>query len=186
MLCSRPSAKDIRWPRGGSNDVDDDSLSPKVGCMGQVKRNNRVVGFPTPGSRSFPVSTSRHTSKQTRVVKRMFSSKCLASASVSKQAVPPELSSCRAARSSARRTESRRIICKEEKVATPAALVSVIDMDPPLPVTRMSSKDMEREGGNLWKRRSGGMGLKRLELTSSNAAVLSHLDKGDKSWLSQA
>ncbi|XP_010672091.2 uncharacterized protein LOC104888711 [Beta vulgaris subsp. vulgaris] len=30
-----------------SSTVSEDPLSPKVGCMGQVKRNNKVVGFPS-------------------------------------------------------------------------------------------------------------------------------------------
>ncbi|KAI4320626.1 hypothetical protein MLD38_034085 [Melastoma candidum] len=133
--------------------------------MGQVKGNNQAdgaaQGFPYPQDATLlRAPGSRGCSLQ----------KCLTSASVSKQAVKPEFSSCRAARGSTRGTESKRIACDKEKSGT-AALVSVINMDPPLPATRRSAEDMDKEDGNLWKRRSGGMmGLKRLELTS-NAAL---------------
>lgn len=51
MLCSSSSNKQVKLSHrrcsSSSSTLSEDPSSPKVGCMGQVKRNNKVVGFPT-------------------------------------------------------------------------------------------------------------------------------------------
>ncbi|XP_021748040.1 probable serine/threonine-protein kinase dyrk1 [Chenopodium quinoa] len=54
MLCSSSTKQVIKLSHrrnastssSSSSTVSDEPLSPRVGCMGQVKRNNKVVGFP--------------------------------------------------------------------------------------------------------------------------------------------
>ncbi|KAL2893010.1 putative glucan 1 3-beta-glucosidase A [Bienertia sinuspersici] len=57
MLCSSSTKQVIKLSvshrrnsstsSSSSSTVSEDPLSPRVGCMGQVKRNNKVVGFPS-------------------------------------------------------------------------------------------------------------------------------------------
>ncbi|KAI4380934.1 hypothetical protein MLD38_007064 [Melastoma candidum] len=74
MLCSRSSFKDVKWvDEVGSypSRDEDEPLSPKVGYMGQVKRNGRVIGFPTSNSRT-PIGARAGGGKHSKL-QRMFS-----------------------------------------------------------------------------------------------------------------
>ncbi|KAF8030392.1 hypothetical protein BT93_E2739 [Corymbia citriodora subsp. variegata] len=175
MLCSRPSIKDAKLPQCNDKDrstsFSDDPMSPKVGCMGQVKRNNRVVGFPTPNKLiaiAAKGNVNNSLNKYTKL-KRLFSSKgLLASATTS----PAATGSCRGRR----QKESNGCAGAKKKCEKienfVSSSVSILDMDPPLPVIKKVSKpaaeggDGEAGGGDssLWKRRLGGVALKSLEL----------------------
>ncbi|KAJ6335608.1 hypothetical protein OIU78_012264 [Salix suchowensis] len=120
MLCSRPAIKDVTVPKWDDRPMSissADPLSPKIGCMGQVKRNNKIVGFPTPN-------------------KLTIATKKTSTANVSGAKIDDS---------------------KESSVS-----VSIENMDPPLPVVKRPTKD--GEANSLWKRRSGGLGLKNLQL----------------------
>lgn len=49
MLCSSAAAKEVNVPssRRRSSASSEEPSSPRVGCMGQVKRTNKVVAFPS-------------------------------------------------------------------------------------------------------------------------------------------
>lgn len=173
MLCSKPSIKDVKLPKWNDEDrsasFSDDPMSPKVGCMGQVKRSNRVVGFPTPNKLiaiAAKANVNNSLNKYAKL-KRLFSSKSLL---ISVAAV----GSCRG------RRQKESYGCagskkKCEKIENSvSSSVSILDMDPPLPVIKKVSKPATEGGGrddsggggdsSLWKRRSGGVALKGLEL----------------------
>ncbi|KAI4320504.1 hypothetical protein MLD38_033979 [Melastoma candidum] len=165
LLCSRSSFKDVKWiDEAGSNPSrdNDEPLSPKVGCMGQVKRNNRVIGFPTPNGR-IPVG-ARAEERKCSKLKRMFSVSAVA------KPATPVIYTCRAAGRSTSARTSGKIDREKEK----GVIVSVVNIDPPRPVTRKGKKDGdaardgEEDRGSLWKRRSGGrIDLKKLELQNT-------------------
>ncbi|KAI4389136.1 hypothetical protein MLD38_001393 [Melastoma candidum] len=165
MLCSRSSFKDVKWvDEVGiySSRDEDEPLSPKVGCMGQVKRNSRVIGFPTPNSRT-PVGARAGGGKYSKL-KRMFSAAAVA------MPASPAVNRCRAAGRSAAERTSGTIYREKEK----GVIVSIVNMDPPRPVTRKVKKDGDAAGdgegdrGSLWKRRSDGrMDLKKLEIQNT-------------------
>ncbi|KAG5250917.1 Lysine-specific demethylase rbr [Salix suchowensis] len=146
MLCSRPAIKDVTVPKWDDRPMSissADPLSPKIGCMGQVKRNNKIVGFPTPNK--LTIAT-----KKTKI----FSGKNLTSAAAS------------IATSTAHRR--RKVVvngasgAKIDDSKESSVSVSIENMDPPLPVVKRPTKD--GEANSLWKRRSGGLGLKNLQL----------------------
>ncbi|KAL3736645.1 hypothetical protein ACJRO7_025567 [Eucalyptus globulus] len=180
MLCSRPSIRDVKLPKWNDKDrsasFSDDPMSPKVGCMGQVKRNNRVVGFPTPNKLIAITAKANVNNSLNKYVKlkRLFSSKgLLASATTSPAAAAPataagccrgrmqkESNGCAGAKKKCEKTEN-----------FVGSSVSILDMDPPLPVIKKASKPAADGGGgdgggdsSLWKRRLGGAALKGLEL----------------------
>ncbi|XP_060192376.1 uncharacterized protein LOC132621913 isoform X2 [Lycium barbarum] len=85
MLC-KLSIKDVKLQNtknpSSSNNISSDNnepCSPKVSCMGQVKRNNRVTGFPTPITG--PVNPKVKYPK----IKKLFSGKNRSSVTVVKE-----------------------------------------------------------------------------------------------------
>ncbi|XP_047324447.1 uncharacterized protein LOC124927977 [Impatiens glandulifera] len=148
ILCSRSSIKDVRlpkWQRKSSQT--DPNSSPKVGCMGQVKRSNRVIGFPIPYLLSSSSSSIASNVKYEKL-KRIFSGK----------SVP----------NGERKVQSARETIHNVKIGrncAPAAAppVNVCEMDPPLPVVILKKEEIgSEEDVSLWKRRSGGIALKSL------------------------
>ncbi|GER27465.1 hypothetical protein STAS_03171 [Striga asiatica] len=133
---SRPAA-------GGS-----EPNSPKVSCMGQVKRNNRVIGYPAAAK---PTNANRNRAGKTHL-----------------PAAAGGRRSCRISREATAAKNSRgprkTVDFDRDDVAV---VVDVSEMDPPLPVVRRAAAP---PGGgrvevNLWGRRFGGTGgLKRLDL----------------------
>ncbi|XP_011027630.1 PREDICTED: uncharacterized protein LOC105127869 [Populus euphratica] len=159
MLCSRPTIKDVTLPKWEDRSMSissSDPLSPKIGCMGQVKRNNKIVGFPT--SNKFTVTTKNNGAnvKYSRL-KRIFSGKNLTSATIS------------IATSTAYRRREVMMNCasgaKIDDTKENSVSVSIENMDPPLPVVkRVHQPTEDGEANSLWKRRSGGLALKNLQL----------------------
>ncbi|KAJ6685478.1 MYOTUBULARIN-LIKE PROTEIN [Salix purpurea] len=157
MLCSRPAIKDVTVPKWDDRPVSissADPLSPKIGCMGQVKRNNKIVGFPTPNKLTIATTKTSTANVRYSKLKRIFSGKNLTSAAAS------------IATSTAHRR--RKVVvngasgAKIDDSKESSVSVSIENMDPPLPVVKRPTKDVE--ANSLWKRRSGGLGLKNLQL----------------------
>ncbi|KAJ0087324.1 hypothetical protein Patl1_08442 [Pistacia atlantica] len=153
MLCSRPSIKDVALPKweDRSTSVSNDPLSPKIGCMGQVKRTNKIVGFPT--SHKLTLSTKTNNSNNNVKyfkLKKLFSGKNL-TANTNITATTTTTTCCR-----------RREV---EDVKESDVYINIVEMDPPLPVIKKVAKpDDKGDENSLWKRRSGGGALKSLQL----------------------
>ncbi|XP_054794158.1 uncharacterized protein LOC129299719 [Prosopis cineraria] len=157
MLCSRPSIKDVSLPRWRDPpaSVSDDPSSPRIGCMGQVKRNNKIVGFPT-SHRLTNTSMSPAAIGKYSKLKRLFSGK---SSSATPATVTAASTTC------GRRVQvSNADRFRNENEAS--AALSIENMDPPLPVIKrvQRSSEEESQADSLWKRRSGGVALKSLQL----------------------
>lgn len=151
MLCSRPSIKEVQVPNNVSS-FSSDSVSPRISCMGQVKRNNKVAGFPI-------TSQTNNTSNNIKYskLKKLFSSKNLTVATPTKTATST-VTSCR---SRNRRSQVSNV--KQDHCVT--TTINLVDLDPPLPVIKRVQKSPQQgEEGSLWKRRSGGIALEGLQL----------------------
>lgn len=154
MLCSRPSLKDVSLPRWRDRTASfsADPSSPRIGCMGQVKRNNKIAGLPST-QKSNPTNTSSAIVKYSKLTK-IFSAKNLSTATPD---TVPTVSSCKSQRQNVGRRNNRN--------ENYGGVVSIDDMDPPLPVIKQVQKTEEaRKADSLWKRRSGGVALKSLQL----------------------
>ncbi|KAG2709169.1 hypothetical protein I3760_05G226100 [Carya illinoinensis] len=172
ILCSRTSMKDVAiLPKWEDRSVSsDDPLSPKIGCMGQVKRNNRVVGFPTSqkltlttkhNANSSSSSNSNDSVKYSKLMK-LFSCKSLAATTTATTVTAPATTvRCRSRR---RVNMSGAIGRKSNHSSENRVSISIVDLDPPLPVIKRVQKPQGEEVDNLWKRRSGGVALKTLQL----------------------
>lgn len=184
MLCSRPSLKSVVIPRSGYSPDEADPLSPKIGCMGQVKKRNcRVFGLPTPyklagNSRVGAIKTNNMaiiscSQAKYSKLRKLFSSKSLlagtAAGSSPSSAVTTSMTSAAAAR---RRSVSKSCSFGSERGSIREA-VNMAEMDPPLPVVkrvRKPAEEEEEEGGSLWQRRFGGVAphLRSLEIQRNN------------------
>lgn len=164
LLCSRPSIKNVtRTAKLNQEDQQTDPLSPKISCIGQVKRSKKIVGLPTTTSSSVTPAAQHHYFK----LKRLFSGKNLTFSA-------PTTTTIKSIRGR---------IKKEEFDNKKTNVIDVADMDPPLPVIKL---DNDGGGGaghkaaeNLWKRRSGGGNcqLRNLQIQSST-----HLLKVTTVW----
>lgn len=165
MLCSRPSIRDVGLPRlrDPPASVSGDPLSPRIGCMGQVKRNNKIVGFPTSSRLTFTskTTTSPAFAKYSKL-KKLFSGKNLSTAAADTVTAAAFSGSTTCGRRVQASSNNNR--CRKENGGSET--VSIDNMDPPLPVIkRVSTKsEEEREVDSLWKRRSGGVALQSLQL----------------------
>ncbi|KAE8683571.1 hypothetical protein F3Y22_tig00111200pilonHSYRG00124 [Hibiscus syriacus] len=138
ILCSRPSIKDVSLPKWKDKS---EPLSPKISCMGQVTRSNRVVVCPA--SHKFSVTTKNDNGIKYFKLNKLFSGKNLTGTPVT--AATTTATSCR----------------REENSVS----VNIENMDPPLPVTKRVRKQGEKQDGDtLWERRSRGVVLKNLQL----------------------
>ncbi|XP_022955692.1 uncharacterized protein LOC111457614 [Cucurbita moschata] len=185
MLCSKPATKDCRPPRcdrDRSESFSGDPLSPRIGCMGQVKRNNRVAGLPI--SHRILITTKNENSPTAGYfkLKKFFSSKNLL-ASPSPSGTGTTRSTAVAAAAASVSTAGVNG-CRSRRRPTPAfgnkkkgvcengncESLSVVDLDPPLPVVRRVQKGGEERGEmeNLWKRRSGGIVLQGLQIQQTH------------------
>ncbi|KAJ4826546.1 hypothetical protein Tsubulata_043613 [Turnera subulata] len=179
MLCSRPSIKDVAGP-GISMSLSSDPLSPKISCMGQVKRNNKIVGLPTSSSSSssnkLTANLSTTASLRYSKLKKMFSPRNLSAATPpsSTKAASTTTSTCRrrdfASNGGTRHKnnidESSNVQRKIDESKVASVLISIDEMDPPLPVIKKVHKPAsgEEEQDSLWKRRSGGVTIRNLQL----------------------
>ncbi|GMH17435.1 hypothetical protein Nepgr_019276 [Nepenthes gracilis] len=148
MICSKPSIKDVRLSHRRSASLCDDPLSPRVGCTGQVMRNSKVIGFPTPTKPNF---TSKSTKSSTdcnnfmkyQKLKKFFSSKSLINS-------PTSFAVARAGANRTSKDDRNNDCCRGQRLVLGSAngskfstsdscesnLINVADLDPPLPVTR--------------------------------------------------
>ncbi|KAF1871719.1 hypothetical protein Lal_00020513 [Lupinus albus] len=166
LLCSRSPIKDVSLPRwrGSESSSFDDPLSPRISCMGQVKRNNKIAGIGFSNSHRLSLtsksttSTSSSTSpivKYSNNLKKLFSSKNLKSTTTPTPTTTiavSTISSC-----GSRKQRVPKIHSRGENIVS----ISIENMDPPLPVIKKVNK-LEEE--SIWQRRSGGHGIKSLQL----------------------
>ncbi|KAB2023845.1 hypothetical protein ERO13_D06G041600v2 [Gossypium hirsutum] len=171
LLCSKPSIKDVVLPKwkvvDRSASLSEDPLSPKISCMGQVKRNNKIVGFPvsyklstvTPknsSSSSFNSSTVKYFK-----LKKLFSGKNLTGSPAT--STTAATTGCRRKQVLINGTSKPKGDDGKENSGT----INIETMDPPLPVIKKGPKQGdERDGSDttLWQRRSRGVALERLQL----------------------
>lgn len=188
MLCSRTSIKDVALPRLEDRSASfskEDPLSPKIGCMGQVKRNNKIIGFPTTatshnnsnnnnkqlalinktGSNNFNVSDVKYFK-----LKRFFSAKNIATNSCNNNNTSCKASACRRRETNTLGVSiGPKAAAGNENKEREVCIINIAQMDPPLPVIKRVPKPAaEQEGdennNSLWKRRSNGGALKSLDL----------------------
>lgn len=181
MLCSRPSIKDVRLPsfESRSSSFSDDPVSPRIGCMGQVKRNNKVVGCPTPHRLTLPGLTTMTATTSNNVkyskLKRLFSGKNLNSSPRVNSNSNAAATTTTTTSTTARCGNRRRVVlnsangCSRHRHNSEhcsVSVINVVDLDPPLPVIKKPAQG--REVDSLWKRRSGGVALKGLQLQQTH------------------
>ncbi|XP_010277709.1 PREDICTED: uncharacterized protein LOC104612091 [Nelumbo nucifera] len=121
-------------------------VSPRVGCMGQIKRSNKVVGFP---GHSRSNNNNNNGKKKYLKLQKMFSSKDLISTTGSRRQMIVG--------------SSRDKFVDEEDYRS----IKMVDLDPPLPVIKRvpnAGGEDSNEVVSLWKRRCGGEALKGLEI----------------------
>ncbi|XP_044512063.1 uncharacterized protein LOC123230033 [Mangifera indica] len=159
MLCSRPSIKDAVLPKweDRSTSVSGDPLSPKISCMGQVKRTNKIVGFPTSHKLTISTKTNNNNNVKYFKLKKLFSGNNLtANTNIT------TTTCCRRKEMSLNGVSNKP---KVEDVKESDVCINIIEMDPPLPVIKKVAKpDDKGDENSLWKRRSGGGALKSLQL----------------------
>ncbi|WVY90999.1 hypothetical protein V8G54_036513 [Vigna mungo] len=150
MLCARPSSiKDVSLPQPGS--FSNDPLSPRIGCMGQVKRHNKITGLLT--TKTSTTTNIISPSLKYAKLKNLLSGKNLGTTTRPRGTqnsgnVP--------------RSHNKHMCNKRNENVVP---ISIENMDLPLPVIkRVQKPEEERQVDTLWKRRSGGAALKTLQL----------------------
>ncbi|KFK21890.1 hypothetical protein AALP_AAs60089U000500 [Arabis alpina] len=164
MLCSRPSIKNVTLPskshqedQSSSLQQKADPLSPKISCIGQVKRSNKIAGFPTTSTSTSIIPATHHRYFK---LKRLFSGKNLSFSA-------PATTTSTNNRSIRGRTR------KEEFDNKRIAVIDVAALDPPLPVVKKKHDGAagDKAVENLWKRRSGGGGcqLRSLQIHTNGA-----------------
>ncbi|CAN6542637.1 unnamed protein product [Malus baccata var. baccata] len=183
MLCSTPSIKDVSLPKSAS--VKDDPLSPRISCMGQVKRSNKVNGFPTPltthrlltfssnPNSKYNIISSPNNHLKYSMLKKLFSGKNLNNPNAAAAAT----TTTTATTNTTTRCSRRQVIVNSNNGGSGprinnghdcVANINLVDLDPPLPVIKRVHKkpaeEQEEEVNSLWKRRSGGVQLKGLQL----------------------
>ncbi|KAK2375734.1 hypothetical protein QL285_076604 [Trifolium repens] len=164
MLCSR-SIKDVSLPQCKNNlrSFSNDPLSPRISCMGQVKKNNHRISFI---AKSNTYSILSPIGKYS-ILKKLFSSKNLNTApttatSQSSCGIRPSRVSVNSGDLSRKYYNNQKGHRNNEKIVP----ISIENMDPPLPVIKRVRKlENENQVDSLWKRRSAGeAGLKNLQL----------------------
>ncbi|XP_004515663.1 uncharacterized protein [Cicer arietinum] len=175
MLCSRPTIKDVNLPRcrGNPSSTSNDPLSPKIGCMGQVKRNNKISGFPTSQCKLISFTNNKSSSTISPVVKysklkKLFSGKNLintpsttTSTTITKQ------------RGIINVTKKHQRCVRNENVVVD---IKIDELDPPLPVIKRVPKlDEGSKNDSLWKRRSGSsltsLQVQQIQIQPSNICL---------------
>ncbi|OIT04554.1 PREDICTED: uncharacterized protein LOC109224561 [Nicotiana attenuata] len=157
ILC-KLSIKDVKLQNpSSSGDNLNEPSSPKVSCMGQVKRNNKVIGFPTP-YRPTTSSTAISGPVNPRVkytkLKKLFSGKNF-TAGNNRELKTSVTVTVGGSRKSTINDKGRIIKGAVE-------VINVGELDPPLPVVKKVKPPPE--DGGLWKRRSGAVKLTSLQI----------------------
>lgn len=151
----RLSIKDVKLNTVPISGAAADPSSPRVSCMGQVKRNNRVTAAPT----SITAAAHHHHHHKHAKPRKIqyFSTKTLLPNPAT--AAPPAARkngsrSCRSNRDSRRSASSRTIYDQD----CHKAAVDISKMDPPLPVVKRAAAPPgnSRDEVNLWRRRFDG------------------------------
>ncbi|KAJ8762985.1 hypothetical protein K2173_023114 [Erythroxylum novogranatense] len=161
MLCSRPSIKDVALPKweDRSSSISKDPLSPKIGCMGQVKRSNRIVGLPSSNKLNITRRKDITTTVKYSKLKRIFSMKTPRNTA----ATPMTHANICTRRQAILRGASG---VKKDDGKENSFSVNIDQMDPPLPVVikKVQKPADGEEMNSLWNRRCGGAALKNLQL----------------------
>ncbi|KAL7155980.1 hypothetical protein ABFS83_03G112400 [Erythranthe nasuta] len=180
MFC-RLSVKDVKLNDHYRDPISSgEPSSPKVTCIGQVKRNNRVTGYPSAAAAT--VNHHHHHNKPPMIkINKLFSSKTqlLASTAAAKTSTSTSgggggrsgSRSCRIGREmrviNSRRRRVKTTDCDRDRDCVVAAeVVDIGRMDPPLPVVkRVAPPEV-----NIWKRRFNGVGLQieQIHLPNNN------------------
>ncbi|KAK7353134.1 hypothetical protein VNO80_18574 [Phaseolus coccineus] len=181
MLCSRPTIKEVTMPRfrDPSAPSANDPLSPRISCMGQVKRNNKIAGIPPSQRLTFPnkTNTSSPGPKYSKL-KKLFSGKnfIISTPRTTTAATATAISTCRSRQKVSDVPKNQKCL-KSENNHNVVCMMSIEDMDPPLPVVKRVPQLVEgKEFDSLWKRRSG-MGrpaLKSLQLQQIHHPRICH------------
>ncbi|XP_019180228.1 PREDICTED: uncharacterized protein LOC109175420 [Ipomoea nil] len=161
---SSPAAAAASTATATAASFSDDPSSPRVSCIGQVKRNNKVLGFPTP-HHNVVVPDHSYSFKNPNL-KRLFAGKSLTPTTVT-------AAGCRRASRNCTRRSSRKVNNKDSNSS--GGGVDINELDPPLPVVKKVQQPCGGGGeASLWKRRSGGGGLKSLQiqLDKSNQLII--------------
>ncbi|KAF4403491.1 hypothetical protein G4B88_008137 [Cannabis sativa] len=186
MLCSKPSIKDVALPHpirclnrrspSPASSSGDDPLSPRISCIGQVKRNNKIIGFPTRSLLTHPTTLIRQNDTKTHLLKysklkKFFSSKNLTAATATATVINPSVASDRGRGRPLCRRRGQVInggngLCRSEAKSENNCVseIDIMAIDPPLPVVKRLAGDQEGDSESLWKRRSGGAALRGLQL----------------------
>lgn len=176
MLCARSSLKNVAIPGPGPFSGEVDPQSPKIGCMGQVKKRScRVVGLPTPYRHTVDSNTDAvkanyrgnimisSSNAGYSKLRKLFSSKSLTGPGTATSSGPS--SSIATAIAASRQNVSKSCTFGTGRGNLREA-VNIAEMDPPLPVVKKVTKPEEGKGGSLWQRRFGGVAphLRSLEI----------------------
>lgn len=141
MLC-KLSIKDVKLQNSktavssSASGTHNEPSSPKVSCMGQVKRNNRVIGFPAPYRQNSSITGPLNSKVKYTKLKRLFSF------------TPGDRKSTK--------------VNDRNGSKINVVELNVSELDPPLPVVKKVNP--APADGGLWKRRSGGAALKSLQI----------------------
>ncbi|KAK6132393.1 hypothetical protein DH2020_033832 [Rehmannia glutinosa] len=171
MFC-RLSIKDVKLNHDYRNPKPPagEPSSPKVSCIGQVKRNNRVTGYPSAAAAAVcgggAVNHHKHVTKR----KKLFPTTAVinpstAAASGGGGGRRSGSRSCRTRREM-RVSNSRRSSDCGRNNRDFFKVVDIGEMDPPLPVVKRVAPPpgVGRDEVNIWKRRFNGVGLKSLQI----------------------
>ncbi|XP_027358098.1 uncharacterized protein LOC113867183 [Abrus precatorius] len=159
MLCSKPSIKEVtlpQWTEHHPVSSNNDPLSPRISCMGQVKRNNKIAGIPTSNRFNF-ITKSSITSPVVKYskLKKLFSGKNFIISTPPTTKASTTISMCgtrqRVGANGADVPKNQKGV-RNENNNKDVVCVSIENMDPPLPVMKRVPK---LEEDSLWKRRSG-------------------------------
>lgn len=174
MLCSSAAAKEVKEPssRRRSSVSSEEPSSPRVGCMGQVKRTNKVVAFPSTllFKQSDIQNCSNFHNNSSKVkhhkLKRFFSAKSLTSRpATTTQTHKARITSGKDVTVKSNRVRSetgvvdhrhhqhgRILVCRsrkmdDEKTSTDKVIsVNLEELDPPLPVVKRPPLQKQQEG----------------------------------------
>ncbi|CAL0317900.1 unnamed protein product [Lupinus luteus] len=176
MLCSRSSIKDVSIPncRDPLWSFSNDPLSPRIGCTGQMKSHNKITGLPISHRLRFTPKINTTTTAVAATtpspvvkyskLKRLFSGKSIY---INRIATVPTASSCGSRpRATVKNPDmARNHRCRNENFVP----ISIENMDPPLPVIkRVHKSDEGSKVDSVWKRRSGGVALKSLQVQQTH------------------
>ncbi|CAJ1974168.1 unnamed protein product [Sphenostylis stenocarpa] len=162
MLCSRPSIKQVTLPRfkDPSAPSANDPLSPRISCMGQVKRNNKIAGIPPSHRLTFTNKTNTPSpGVKYSKLKKLFSGKnfiiSTPKTTTAAATTTNTISTCRSRQQVSDVPKNQKCL-KSENNNNVVCMRSIEDMDPPLPVVKRVPKlEKGKELDSLWRRRSG-------------------------------